>query len=299
MCARGERITAVNCPDGHNDSKVTDLEVTDTMIHRNRQNIVLISGLFCTFGQHIQCAGMLGVVERDNVGAVVRVAHGPDEQCDATDGRVRDHAKRLLDIERRLADADLTNLRWHASTLVRKFVWACGSRIALCLIARCRSLRCSLGCRRLRRSCRNGKALFRHLLLHTARRWGWCSLRSRNLFEIGGANIENPPPSSSLAEERTPPLLCIAAIKHRSEPLDPGSRADDWRTNERNTLFRSAREDDNVGFPSAIRASGASNRPRIARRRLEDERAEHALSFRERGRQRRIPERDPRERSEQ
>jgi hypothetical protein len=69
-----------------------------------------------------------------------------------------------------------------------------------------------------RRSCRNGKALFRHLLLHTARRWGWCSLRSRNLFEIGGANIENPPPSSSLAEERTPPLLCIAAMKHRSEP---------------------------------------------------------------------------------
>jgi hypothetical protein len=119
MCARGERLTAVNCPDGHNDSKITDLEVTDTMLHRNRQDIVLISGLFCTFGQHIQCAGMLGVVERDNVGAVVRVAHGPDEQRDATNGRVRDHAKRLLDIEWRLADADLTNLRWHASTLVR------------------------------------------------------------------------------------------------------------------------------------------------------------------------------------
>jgi hypothetical protein len=33
------------------------------------------------------------------------------------------------------------------------------------------------------------KALFRHLLL-----------------QIGGANIENPTPSSSLAKERTPPL---------------------------------------------------------------------------------------------
>jgi hypothetical protein len=43
-----------------------------------------------------------------------------------------------------------------------------------------RSLRCSLGCRRLRRIWRNGKALFRHLLL-----------------QIGGANIENPTPSPS------------------------------------------------------------------------------------------------------
>jgi hypothetical protein len=49
-----------------------------------------------------------------------------------------------------------------------------------------RSLRCSLGCRRLRRICRNGQALFRDLLL-----------------QIGGANIENPRSSSSLAEEWT------------------------------------------------------------------------------------------------
>jgi hypothetical protein len=62
-----------------------------------------------------------------------------------------------------------------------------------------RSLRCSLGCRRLRQIWRNGKALSRQFLLHTARRWGWCSLRSRNLFEIGGANIENPPPFPTLA----------------------------------------------------------------------------------------------------
>ena len=72
------------------------------------------------------------------------------------------------------------------------------SRIALYLIARCRSRRCSLGCRRLRRSWRNGKALFRHLLL-----------------QIGGANIENPPPSS-LAEERAHPL----APPHYGGPRD-------------------------------------------------------------------------------
>jgi hypothetical protein len=47
-----------------------------------------------------------------------------------------------------------------------------------------RSLRCSLGCRRLRRIWRNGKALFRHLLL-----------------QIGGANIANPPP-----------MLCASAL---------------------------------------------------------------------------------------
>jgi len=87
------------------------------------------------------------------------------------------------------------------------------------------------------------KALFRHLLL-----------------QIGGANIENPPPPSSLAEERTPSALMHRCNQTPERAIDPGSRADDWRTNERNTLFRSAREDDNVGFPSAIRASGASHR---------------------------------------
>ena len=61
---------------------------------------------------------MLGVVQRDDAGSVVRVAHGPNEQRDA-DRRSRDNAKRLVDIERRLADADLTDPRWHASTLVR------------------------------------------------------------------------------------------------------------------------------------------------------------------------------------
>ena len=36
--------------------------------------------------------------------------------------------------------------------------------------------------------------MFRHFLLHAARRWGRCSLRSRPLCcEIGGANIDNSP----------------------------------------------------------------------------------------------------------
>ena len=63
------------------------------------------------------------------------------------------------------------------------------SRIALCLIAR--SARCDVrwGCRRLRRICRNGKALFRQLLL-----------------QIGGANIERSAAVVGARRGRTPLL---------------------------------------------------------------------------------------------
>ena len=57
MCACGERLTAVNCADGHDDGNVTNLEVTDAMLHRDREYIVLISGLLRTLGQHLQRAG--------------------------------------------------------------------------------------------------------------------------------------------------------------------------------------------------------------------------------------------------
>jgi hypothetical protein len=60
-----------------------------------------------------------------------------------------------------------------ANARIRSRFLSC-SRMALYLICSLRSLRCSLGCRRLRRNCQNGKALFRHLLL-----------------QIGGANIED------------------------------------------------------------------------------------------------------------
>jgi len=51
--------------------------------------------------------------------------------------------------------------------------------LAHCALFDCslRSLRCSPASRRLRRIWRNGKALFRHLLV-----------------QIGGANLANPPP---------------------------------------------------------------------------------------------------------
>jgi hypothetical protein len=122
MCARGERLTAVDGADRYHDRNVANLEMTNAMLHRNRQNIMLISGLFSALGQHVQCAGVLGVVKRDDVGFVVRVAHGSDEQCDATDRWAGDQTKRLVDTKRRLADADPTNPRWHASTLVRDLI---------------------------------------------------------------------------------------------------------------------------------------------------------------------------------
>src|SRR5512133_1271963 len=54
---------------------------------------------------------------------MVPVADGTHEQSDTTDLRSGDETERLVDIERRLADAHLTNRRstnlgWHASTLV-------------------------------------------------------------------------------------------------------------------------------------------------------------------------------------
>jgi hypothetical protein len=119
MCARRECLTAVNCADSHDHGNLANLQVTHAMLDRDRENIVLISGFLCTLGQHAQCAGVLGVVERDNVGSVVRVANCPDEERDATDRRARDQAQRLVDTKRRVADADLMDPRWHASTLVR------------------------------------------------------------------------------------------------------------------------------------------------------------------------------------
>jgi hypothetical protein len=111
MCACRKRLTAVDRADSHNDGDVANLQVTHAMLHRDRENIMLISGLLRTLGEHVQGAGVLGVVERDDIGSVVKVAHGPDEQGNATDRRARDQTESLVDIERRLADADLTDPR--------------------------------------------------------------------------------------------------------------------------------------------------------------------------------------------
>jgi hypothetical protein len=67
------------------------------------------------------------------------------------------------------------------------FVWACCSRNRALSDCSLRSQRCSLGCRR--RRCSQRKERLCSLLLHTARRWGWCSLRSRSLCRCGGARF--------------------------------------------------------------------------------------------------------------
>src|SRR5215203_4578462 len=68
------------------------------------------------------------------------------------------------------------------------------ARTSLCFGCSLRSRRCSLGCHRLRRIWRKGRALFRHLLL-----------------QIGGANIENPPRFPTLAAR--PSLLTVSGVE--------------------------------------------------------------------------------------
>jgi hypothetical protein len=81
------------------------------------------------------------------------------------------------------------------------------SRIALGWIARSLAAMFA-GCRRLRRIWRNGKALFRHLLLQI----GGADLANpppslaAPFSELLTHRASNPPPSSSLAEETPPPL---------------------------------------------------------------------------------------------
>jgi hypothetical protein len=132
------------------------------------------------------------------------------------------------------------------------------SRIALYSIARCRSRRCSLGCRRLRRSCQNGRALFRHLLLHTARRCGWCSLRSRPL--LGDRRREHRESAAVVVARRgrTPPLTPYALLAPLAEagacePL-PSSLA----SQTKNVSARSIVQDS--GAPAWLRAAARDSR---------------------------------------
>jgi hypothetical protein len=110
VCARCECLGTMDCTDGDDNGWVADLEVADTMLHGDRQDVVLIGSLLGTPGKQVQSAGMLGVVERDDLGAMVAVAYGADKQRNATDRRARDQADRPIDVKRRLADTDLTNL---------------------------------------------------------------------------------------------------------------------------------------------------------------------------------------------
>jgi hypothetical protein len=83
-------------------------------------------------------------------------------------------------------------MRFVSELLVHRALFGCSLR----------SLRYSLGCRRLRRIWRNGKALFRHLLL-----------------QIGGANIVKPPASSSLTDEKHVCSLLLSSAAARLRTL--------------------------------------------------------------------------------
>jgi hypothetical protein len=66
----------MNCADGNDYGNVADLQVPDPVLYGDGQHIVLIGGLFRAPGQDVDCAGVLGVVERDDVRVLVTIADG-------------------------------------------------------------------------------------------------------------------------------------------------------------------------------------------------------------------------------
>jgi hypothetical protein len=131
MSARSQGLATVDRANGDDDGNIADLEMADPVLDCDCQHIVLIRRLVRTTLQHIQGAGVLGVVERGHVGPMITIAYGANEQRYAADPRTRHQTDCPTDVKRRLADADLTNLRlptvrWHASTLVPG-TYVCGS----------------------------------------------------------------------------------------------------------------------------------------------------------------------------
>ena len=85
MRAGGQRLTAMHRADRYNDRNVADFQMPHSMLNGDGQNIVLIRRLLSTSPQHINRAGVLGVIEREDPRAVVLVAHRTHKQCDTAD----------------------------------------------------------------------------------------------------------------------------------------------------------------------------------------------------------------------
>ena len=119
MSARSQCFATVDRTNGDDDGNIADLEMADPVLDGDCQHIVLIRSLVRTALQHGQGTGVLRVVERDHVVPMITISYGADEQRNAADRRTRHQTDRSTDVKRRLADADLTDLRlpsvrWHA-----------------------------------------------------------------------------------------------------------------------------------------------------------------------------------------
>jgi hypothetical protein len=79
MSARSQGLATVDRANGNDDGNIADLEMADPVLDCDCQHIVLIRSLVRTTLQHIQGVGVLGVVERDDIGPMITIAHSADE----------------------------------------------------------------------------------------------------------------------------------------------------------------------------------------------------------------------------
>ena len=79
MSARSQGFATVDRANRDDDGNIADLEMADPVLDGDCQHIVLIRSLVRTTLQHIQGAGVLGVVERDHIGPMITIAYGADE----------------------------------------------------------------------------------------------------------------------------------------------------------------------------------------------------------------------------
>ena len=89
MRAGRQRRAPVHRTDGDHDGEVADLQVADPVLDRQRDDVVALGGLLARSGRSAASrARVLGVVEGDDIGALVMIADHADEERDPADRRV-------------------------------------------------------------------------------------------------------------------------------------------------------------------------------------------------------------------